>query len=93
MHTAHEAHLPSQVLVLLQAGVAVGREHLAMGVHVNPSSLSLLEQLVQVMHVVPLQRNSQEMGGCGGPRVTTGEKRAFSNDAGDTGLIDCNVPC
>ena len=39
--------------VLLQPGVAVGGEHLAVGVDVDPLPLGLLEQLFEVPEVVP----------------------------------------
>ena len=47
------AVIPDEVLVLLQARIAVRREHLAVRVDVDPRSFRLLEQLLQVLEVVP----------------------------------------
>jgi len=41
-----------EVIVLLEGGIGVSRQHLAMGVDVDARALGLLEQLVQVAQVV-----------------------------------------
>ncbi len=46
------AEVAHQVGVLLQAGVAVGREHLTVGVDVDAGAFGLLEQLLQHLQVV-----------------------------------------
>eukprot|EP00047_Mylnosiga_fluctuans_P010859 m.18297 g.18297 ORF g.18297 m.18297 type:complete len:532 (+) comp3326_c0_seq1:416-2011(+) len=53
-----------KVLVLLQAGVAVGGEHLAVGVHVHAGALGLLQQLLEIVHVVA--GNEDALPGHGG---------------------------
>ena len=64
------AEVPVEVLVLLQLGVGVRRQHLAVGVDVDPRALGLLEQQLQVLQVVagdqdalPLLRAERDLGG------------------------------
>ena len=58
--TAEVAH---QVGVLLQAGIAVGREHLAVGVDVDPLAFGLLEEFFQHQQVVA--GNQDRLAGLG----------------------------
>ena len=46
------AEVAHQVAVFLQAGIAVGRQHLAVGVDVDPLAFGLLEELFQHLQVV-----------------------------------------
>ena len=46
------AEVAGQVRVLLQAGIAVGRQHLAVGVDVDPLAFGLLEQFFQHLQVM-----------------------------------------
>mmetsp|Transcript_27180 Transcript_27180/g.59339 ORF Transcript_27180/g.59339 Transcript_27180/m.59339 type:complete len:241 (-) Transcript_27180:871-1593(-) len=53
-----------QVRVLLESGVAMRRQHLPVCVHVDALALGLLQQLLQVMHVVT--RHQDALAGLGG---------------------------
>ena len=46
------AEITRQLGMLFQLRIAVGRQHLAVGVDIDPQSVGLLQQLVQVLQVV-----------------------------------------
>ncbi len=52
------AIISNQVLVLLQFRISIGGQHLAVGVNVDPSAFSLLEQLLEVHQVMPANQNT-----------------------------------
>lgn len=57
--TAYSSNkLTNQMLVLLQAWVSVSWQHLSVCVHIHPLALSLLEQALQVMHVMASHKDS-----------------------------------
>ena len=67
--------LAHKVLVLLEARVSMGRQHLPMCVHVDALALCLLEKHIQVMHVMPCHQDALprhwiqwDLGGDGGTK-------------------------
>eukprot|EP00053_Salpingoeca_punica_P005903 m.57274 g.57274 ORF g.57274 m.57274 type:complete len:624 (-) comp13447_c0_seq2:122-1993(-) len=52
------AVVADEVLELLERRVAVGRQHLAVGVDVDAGALGLLQELVQVVHVVAADQDA-----------------------------------
>jgi hypothetical protein len=68
------AEVADQVGVLLQAGVAVGRQHFAVGIDVDALAFGLLEQLLEHLQVVAGNQDALAGAGAeidlGGHRVT-----------------------
>ena len=57
------AEVARQVLVLLEARVAVGRKHLHVGIDVDPLALGLLEQLLEHLQVMAGDENPLAVAG------------------------------
>ncbi len=46
-----------EVFVFLELGIAVGREHLAVGVNVDPFALGLLQEFLEILQIVTRYRD------------------------------------